>query len=121
MKLEKSVHDRVGHLLLGPRFNLRHTVCVLKLRQGYDYDEEPQIGRLYPVELLNGYSTVTELERDEDGNWPRVEVECTAGCMPVPPNGDFDSDPDTWELPTQRFWLTGEEWREALGRGRPLF
>ena len=100
---ELHLQQKYGDLLLSWR-----------IRQGRFYDEEPRIGRLYPVVLLNGYSSVTDTERDEEGHWTRVEVECTAGCMPMPPDGDFDSDSETWELPTQRFWLTREEWNEAL-------
>lgn len=70
--------------------------------------------RIEYIPYGQGIGTVVRVEGKGDA-WTRVLVSYASGCMPMPPDGDFDSSPETWKLPMDEVWFSRHEWEELRG------
>ena len=55
----------------------------------------------------------------EGGSGWRVRIRYCAGCQPVPPDGNWDSPAEGWELPFDEVWITRAEWEALIAIGEP--
>ena len=71
------------------------------------HTRRPKAGETYWVGHGQGPGKIVAVEGGED--W-RVLVRYCSGCQPEPPDGNWDSDPEKWELPFNQIWISRVEW-----------